>query len=67
MITGISYMYKGLSGTVKLVKPGHKTAEKTAEKKKTSASKKSASAKKTPAKKAANKKADPSATATAKA
>ncbi|CAO0803580.1 unnamed protein product [Mucor circinelloides] len=57
---------KGLSGTVKLVKPVKKTSEKTAEKK-TSASKKSESAKKTSAKKVVKKKAAPVANATAKA
>ncbi|KAL9538644.1 hypothetical protein MBANPS3_010780 [Mucor bainieri] len=65
---------KGLSGTVKLVKPTKKTTEKTTEKKKTSpaTSKKAASAKKAPAKKVdKKKKATPTtttkATATAKA
>lgn len=57
---------KGLSGTVKLVKPVKKTSEKTAEKK-TSASKKSEPAKKTSAKKVVKKKAAPVANATAKA
>ncbi|KAK4508850.1 uncharacterized protein ATC70_013473 [Mucor velutinosus] len=60
---------KGLSGTVKLVKPVKKTTEKTPEKKKTSAPKKSASAPKTPTKKVVKKKANAAtnATATAKA